>query len=266
MHTKMAYRQTGSGPILILLHGYAGSVHQWKDLIPELEKKFTVVVPNLTHLYMSRELLTFSEQVDEFADFLRLRFPGKAVHLAGASYGGALAWGLALTHSELVERVVFINPMPPGPLKQIAVKSMRSFFKIPLSPRGVYMFLKTPIGKYFLKRSAFVFRDVRAEHDEWLKNLSGRKLVFVTHVIYKFSWILKSEPWQPWQSRLGFWTHKSFCIYDSEDPLFEKETYLKFGEHIHCKDFLEIKGAGHIAISHCGTEIAQAMLQFLDIK
>src|SRR6195952_5671577 len=41
------YRTGGTGPALILLHGYAQTSRMWDGIMPELAKRFTVIVPDL---------------------------------------------------------------------------------------------------------------------------------------------------------------------------------------------------------------------------
>src|SRR5690349_5061280 len=108
--TKIAFREVGEGPILILLHGYAGSVLHWDPIVARLKSHYRVVTPNLTHLFMGKSPLTFSEQIDVFAKFIETHFPNQKVHLTGISYGAAISWGVAIQHPHLVDRTVFINP------------------------------------------------------------------------------------------------------------------------------------------------------------
>ncbi len=37
----------GTGPVLLLLHGTGASTHSWRDIVPRLARRFTVVAPDL---------------------------------------------------------------------------------------------------------------------------------------------------------------------------------------------------------------------------
>jgi pimeloyl-ACP methyl ester carboxylesterase len=266
LSTKIAYREVGEGPILILLHGYAGSVLHWDPVVNQLQDRYRIVIPNMTHVYMGSHPLTFSEQVDIFAKFIQQHFPKQKVHLTGISYGGALVWGVSLRYPELVDKTVFINPMPPGPAQLFNIPVLKSFFNLPLSMRSIYLILRTPMGRFFLKRAAQVFRIARADHWDRFSDLHGRKLLFVCHVIHNFSYILKKENWKAWKMRLESWTHMSLLIYDNEDLLFEPKTYQRFQDLIGCDITKEVTDAGHIAIQTKPDEIVAMMAEFLDVK
>ncbi len=113
---KIAFREVGSGPPLILLHGYAGSVLHWDPVVENLKDNYRLIIPNLSHLFMGKEPLKFSEQVEQFARFVQENFPGQKLNFAGTSYGAALVWGMGLRHPECVAQTIFINPMPPAPV------------------------------------------------------------------------------------------------------------------------------------------------------
>ena len=44
---KLQYLTAGTGPAVVLLHGYAETSHMWRPLIPALAKRFTVIAPDL---------------------------------------------------------------------------------------------------------------------------------------------------------------------------------------------------------------------------
>lgn len=261
---KIAFREVGEGPLLILLHGYAGSVLHWDPVVEKLKKNYRVIIPNLTHLYSGKVQWTFSEQIDIFAEFFRTYFPKQKAHWAGISYGGAVLWGLSLKYPELVEKTVFINPMPPAPVDHFQIPILKNIFRLPLNIQSIYVILRTPLGRFFLRRAAQVFRTERADFWDRVDNLHGRKLLLICHVIHKFSLILKAENWDIWKSRLETWTAPSLLIYDSEDPLFEPKTYQRFQELIGCDSIYELENAGHIAIEKQGDKIADVVAQYLN--
>ena len=45
--TRLHYLIAGSGPHVILLHGYTQTSRMWRPLIPKLADKFTVIAPDL---------------------------------------------------------------------------------------------------------------------------------------------------------------------------------------------------------------------------
>ena len=44
---RITYCSAGSGPVLLLIHGMAGSATTWRPVMPGLAKRFTVVAPDL---------------------------------------------------------------------------------------------------------------------------------------------------------------------------------------------------------------------------
>ncbi|UXR65080.1 alpha/beta hydrolase [Bdellovibrio bacteriovorus] len=263
MSHKITFRERGQGPLLILLHGYGGSVHHWDSIAESLSQTYRVVVPNLSHIYMSSDKLFFTVQIEVLARFIQENFPNQRVNVAGLSYGGALCWGLATHHPQLVKRTVLINPMVTDPIRHFLPKELKFFFSIPLNLKSVYVMLSTPMGRSFLKRSAQIFRDERSEGAVSVETLKGRKLQFVAHMIHHFAWILRSEDWAYWHTRL--YTYRGDCrlIYDEQDLLFNQDAYRQFARHIGCEDIVTLTGAGHLAIKTQPEEVARLIQEFI---
>lgn len=264
MSHKITYREYGEGPLLLLLHGYGGSVQHWDKMVGLLATKYRVVTLNLSHVYLSTDKLFFSVQVEAVSRFIRDTFPNRKVHLAGLSYGGALSWALACQHRDLVEKVVLINPMVPDPVKHFLPMELRFFFSIPLNVKSVYVMLSTPLGRAFLKRAALIFRDERAEGVVAVETLKGRKLQFVAHMIHHFSWVLRSEDWGLWHKKLHSYRGHCRLIFDRDDLLFDQVAYGRFAENIGCEDIVALSGAGHLAIKNQPQEIAHLIAEFLE--
>lgn len=266
--SKINFRSYGEGESIVLLHGFAGSVLHWEPLRPQLSKYYKVIVPNLSHLTLGREALTFSQQVDELSVFLKSQKFEKPVHLVGLSYGGALAWGLALRYPELIARVVLINPMSPLAAETFQWKTLRIFLKLPMRKALLGLGLKTRWGRNFLRRAAEIFRNVdQAPALDRMEVLEGRKLLFVAHLIHRFAWILKNERWQTWQNKFEFWTPETLFICDDEDPLIRFSAYEELAHRMGCDNFFVTEGAGHISPLNSPQLITwEVMKFFLDKK
>ncbi|HEV7967849.1 MAG TPA: alpha/beta hydrolase [Candidatus Acidoferrales bacterium] len=109
----------GSGPPLLLLHGYPQTHMEWRDVAPQLAKKFTVVAADLrgygdsgkppdgeNHLNYSKRAMA-QDQVELMAS---LGFQTFAV--VGHDRGGRVAHRLALDHADRVTKLAILDIVP----------------------------------------------------------------------------------------------------------------------------------------------------------
>lgn len=109
----------GSGPPLLLIHGYPQSHVMWHAVAPRLAEDFTVVVPDLRGYGDSgkpagdAEHVTYSKRTmarDNVAVMRALGFEQFAV--AGHDRGARVAYRMALDHPERVTRVAVLDIVP----------------------------------------------------------------------------------------------------------------------------------------------------------
>jgi pimeloyl-ACP methyl ester carboxylesterase len=107
----VGYRMAGSGPVVLLLHGMAGSSRTWKDVLPLLAREHTVVAPDLLgHGESAKPPGDYS--LGAFASGLRdlLGVLGiERATIVGQSLGGGVAMQLAYQHPQLAERLVLVS-------------------------------------------------------------------------------------------------------------------------------------------------------------
>jgi pimeloyl-ACP methyl ester carboxylesterase len=107
----LAYRLEGSGPVLLLLHGIAGSSRTWRDVIPRLTDRFTVIAPDLTgHGHSEKPVGDYS--LGAFASGIRDLLEVLSIDRAtviGQSFGGGVAMQLVYQHPERCERLVLVD-------------------------------------------------------------------------------------------------------------------------------------------------------------
>lgn len=109
----------GSGPPLLLLHGYPQTRVMWKAVAPRLADHFTVVVPDLRGYGRSDKLpgdashSLYSKRImaqDQVKMMRSLGFDNFAV--AGHDRGGRVAYRLALDHGEKISKVAVLDIIP----------------------------------------------------------------------------------------------------------------------------------------------------------
>ena len=150
----------GSGPLLVLLHGFPETWYAWRYQIPVLAEHFTVVAPDMRGY-------NESEQPPQVADYgtaqlvtdvveLVHSFGAKDAVVVGHDWGGAVAWNTACWRPDVVNRLIVLNIPHPKLFIQNLLTNPRQmlrswyigFFQIPWIPEASfrasnYMFLDT---------------------------------------------------------------------------------------------------------------------------
>jgi pimeloyl-ACP methyl ester carboxylesterase len=108
---RVAYRDEGTGEVLLLVHGMGGSSNTWSGVIPLLAEKYRVIAPDLLgHGESDKPRGDYS--VGAFAVLLRdlldaLDIP--RVTVIGHSLGGGIAMQFAHQHRQYCKRIVLIS-------------------------------------------------------------------------------------------------------------------------------------------------------------
>lgn len=104
---RLMYREYGSGPPLVLIHGLSGSGSWWKRNIPALSPHFHVHVVELVGYGHNRAWrpVRIEKNADCLAEFIAGIPTGRA-HVIGHSMGGQISTHLAAQHPERVNRLV----------------------------------------------------------------------------------------------------------------------------------------------------------------
>jgi pimeloyl-ACP methyl ester carboxylesterase len=109
---RIAYERTGVGPPLVLLHGFVGDARStWSHQIEALSDQFTVVAwdaPGAGGSSCPPESFRLPEYADCLAGFLD-ELGLARVHLAGLSFGGALALQLFERHATVARSLVLLG-------------------------------------------------------------------------------------------------------------------------------------------------------------
>jgi pimeloyl-ACP methyl ester carboxylesterase len=112
----MFYRTAGSGPTLVLLHGFPQHSLLWHAIAPMLAEHFTVVVPdqrgvgNTTILPSGYDATTLAADLAGLLDSLEV----DKAHVAGYDHGGTVAVAFARDYPTRVDRLASVEMVLPG--------------------------------------------------------------------------------------------------------------------------------------------------------
>ena len=108
---RVSYRRAGNGPLLVLLHGIAGSSATWEDVIPRLSGRYTVIAPDLLgHGESSKPPGDYS--LGAYANLIRDLLGALGEErgtIVGHSLGGGIALQFAYQFPERCERLVLVS-------------------------------------------------------------------------------------------------------------------------------------------------------------
>lgn len=108
---RIAYRLAGKGPLLLLVHGMAGSGVTWKHVMPVLAERFTVLAPDLLGQGNSgkpRGDYSLGAQANTLRDLMDALGYERAT-VVGQSLGGGVAMQFAYQFPERCERLVLVD-------------------------------------------------------------------------------------------------------------------------------------------------------------
>jgi pimeloyl-ACP methyl ester carboxylesterase len=108
---RVSYRTAGSGPVVLLIHGIAGTSEQWADVAPVLAEDYTVVAPDLLgHGDSAKPIGDYS--LGAYAVSLRdllIVLGQRRATVVGHSLGGGIAMQFAYEYPVFCERLVVVS-------------------------------------------------------------------------------------------------------------------------------------------------------------
>jgi epoxide hydrolase 4 len=156
---RLHYVEAGSGPLVVLLHGFPEFWWSWRNQIPVLvDAGFRVVAVDMRGYGQSDAPSDWRKYRMEIlaADVAGLitALGEEKAFVAGHDWGAAVAWAVATLHPERVERLAILNVPHPDTM----LRTLRSSFKQ-------------------LRRSWYMFFFQIPRFPEWLAARSGRKFL-----------------------------------------------------------------------------------------
>jgi pimeloyl-ACP methyl ester carboxylesterase len=114
--TQLHYLSAGTGPAVILLHGYAETSRMWRPIIPLLAEKFTVIAPDLPGIGDSAipsgglEMITSAKRIHSLIRSLGI----EKARVVGHDIGLMVAYAYAAEFPTETEKLVLMDAFLPG--------------------------------------------------------------------------------------------------------------------------------------------------------
>jgi pimeloyl-ACP methyl ester carboxylesterase len=245
---QIAYLDVGTGPPVILIHGFGGSMWQWEYQQHTLSQHFRVLTLDLPGAGLSdKPEIDYrpDQMLDFFVGFMDVVKIPQAT-LVGNSMGAGLAIGMALTHPTYVSRLVLIDGLPQHVMEKLTSPSVRRALETS-APSWLISFGNRLFGGLMIES---VLREI--VHDPALltpavierSNRNRQRPGLIKPIMA----VRENLPlWESgFATRMGEITHPTLVLWGEEDRVFP----LAVGEELHQtlkgSQFIRIPKAGHI--------------------
>ncbi len=147
---KMRIARAGSGPLVVMLHGFPECWYSYRHQIRALSDRFDCVAPEMrgygeTDAPAGVMNYTMDKLVGDVADLIEALGHKRAV-VVGHDWGGAIAWATAMMRPDVVERLIVMNcphlARMGRELRRNPRQMLRSwymlFFQLPRIPEWIF--------------------------------------------------------------------------------------------------------------------------------
>jgi pimeloyl-ACP methyl ester carboxylesterase len=192
----IAKKTHGSGQIVVLLHGFAGSHKHWNNVIRHMPpNKFHIVTPDSIGFGMSDKPSELRYDIDDHSEALAkdiLENTDQQIILVGHSMGAMIALRIAKQHPELVKKLVLINPpifTSPEHAKRVVMGSFPLIHRVYVGKFGVpiYLFRNDSIVKYLLSASLSKKNDLGNIIDDYFNHTRRSFILSLRNTIFEYS-------------------------------------------------------------------------------
>ena len=110
---KIHYVVVGDGPLVVMIHGFPDFWYSWRNQMAGLSDKFRVAAVDLRGYNLSGkpqgvENYTMSRLVSDILTVIQHLGEERAI-VVGHDWGGAIAWAIAMTQPDIVEKLIICN-------------------------------------------------------------------------------------------------------------------------------------------------------------
>lgn len=250
--TKIHYVESGTGPVVVLLHGLGGNTTHWAYNINQLAQKYRVIVPDQIGFGKSDKPL-INYRIGTYVDFLDAFLRELKVERAsfvGNSMGGWVAAAYSLAHPLKVERLVLVDAAGLAPAQDFDMSLLMNLN--PSTREG----MKELVSKVFYNKLIFMSDGfIDASMAARINAGDGYTIRSITESIIRREDFL--------DNRLSAIKAPTLIIWGREDGLLPLADGQRFQKGIPNSQLVVIEQCGHGPQIEKASEFNAAVLKFL---
>ena len=251
------YLTGGTGPVLILLHGFGANKDHWNKIARYLTRHFRVIVPDIPGFGDSFKDVKLNYQIEDqltrlhkFVDVMKL----KQFSLAGSSYGGYLAANYTSHFPTKINRLSLFNPLGVQSSEQSVV-----FENIILGGRNILLpntkqELICLVNKCFVNKPYFpdfVLNHLASEASQQEK--LNHKLFYQIHHVSENKMTFE----QPIEESLSHYTNPIDLYWGSEDKILHQSGADVLANKLENLEYIKLENMGHLPMLEAPQKIAE---------
>lgn len=269
------YRKEGSGPALLLLHGFPTASWDWHKLWPSLTDRFEVIALDFIGFGFSDKPPAYNYRIVDQADLVEQLLADQNitdVHILAHNYGDTVA-------QELLAR--FEEKQLSGSSKGLNIRSVcflnGGLFPESHQPRRIQKLLISPLGKLLtpflnkamLKRnfSAIFGPDTQAtdqEIDDFFSLIEYNKGKYIFHKLIRYMADRKQYR-ERWVFPLVHTLIPLRLIDGALDPISGRQLAQRYSEIVPKADVILLDRIGHYPQTEAPEEVLHHFFDFMDL-
>lgn len=260
---QVRYRDEGSGPVLVLLHGVCSSLETWDGWKRNLGENYRIIRIDIPGFGMTgpapdKSQYTREQAVAFLNDFMGLLGVEK-FSLAGNSLGGYIAWNYALDYPDRVTRLILIDPVGynqklPGLLALASNPVMRPSARS-MMPRGL---LKKAVYQVYGDKSKVTPAVVERYYDFAMREGNKRSYVDV------FAEIRRQNDSPDLSNAIPNISVPTLVMWGTKDEWIPFTYFESWRRDLPSARFIAYEGAGHVPMEELPEKTSADAKRFLE--
>ena len=266
---RMHVADAGSGPPVVMLHGWPQHWYLWRDVIPLLRSRFRLVCPDLRGFGWTDappggyEKERMSDDVVALLDALGL----ERVHLVGHDWGGWIAFLLGIRHPERVDRLVVFNIIHPWPRRRAMLRQLpRMGYQVLAASGGAARMLRDR-PDIFRRRLRAALADRSAWTDDELDCFVGRvrrpDRLHATTQLYRTFLLREAPAMSLGRYRSARLTVPALLLFGTADTAIDAALLDGWQSHADDMRVEMVPGCGHFIVDERPELVAQRIVEAL---